>query len=424
MLVCGAMARPPKVLVVMPTMWDLRQFDACRSQWQGRFSIEYGTPADEDTRWDFDIDGYIEQCAARKDIAGVFSSSDYPGATVAAAIARRAKLPGPDPRCLLRASHKLASRAVQAEAVPEATPKFSAVDPGNLMFPPDVGFPCFVKPVKGAFSLFAKRVNNINELRTHLARPEVEEFRHGFMVPFSRLWRQHGGDEVDGRWFIAEEVLAGAQVTVEGFVADAEPTVIGVVDSEFYPGTTSFSRFVYPSSLQQEVQEKLADIARRTIAALGLRRCFFNIEMCWDGANAGIIEVNPRMCGQFGDLYQKVDGCNTYELALSLVTGGPAQWRKGKGEFAFAASVPLRLFAPAIVKAAPDAARVAEVEQKHPGTLVWPEIAAGQMVKDFVFEDGNSFRYCVFNIGADSHAALNSLQRRVTTELAFEMQPL
>ncbi|MBX3459744.1 MAG: ATP-grasp domain-containing protein [Planctomycetes bacterium] len=418
------MARLPKVLVVMPTMWDLREFDACRPKWQGRFSIEYGTPADEDTRYDFDIAGYIETCASRQDIAGVFSSSDYPGATVAASIAQRAKLPGPDPRCLLRTSHKLVSRTVQAQAAPEATPKFCAVDPDNLMFPPEIGFPCFVKPVKGAFSLFSKSVNNINELRTHLSRPEVEEFRHGFMVPFNNMWRQHGGDEVDGRWFIAEEVLTGAQVTVEGFVTDAEPTVIGVVDSEFYPGTNSFSRFVYPSSLPARAQSRMSEIARRVITALGLKRCFFNIEMCWDGSNARIIEVNPRMCGQFGDLYQKVDGCNTYQVALELVTGGDAKWKKGKGEFGYAASVPLRLFAPAVVKAAPDAARVQEIEQRHKGALVWPEIAAGQMVNDFVFEDGNSFRYCVFNIGADTRQGLQSLQRQITSELGFKMQPL
>ena len=51
----------------------------------------------------------------------------------------------------------------------------------------------------------------------------------------------------------------------------------------------------------------------------------FNIEMMYDAATdrIGIIEINPRMASQFADLYEKVDGTNSYTH--------PARYRRGRG---------------------------------------------------------------------------------------------
>ena len=412
-----------KVLVVMPTMWDRRQLDACRNAWCDAFEVEFDEPSDVECPADFPIIPYIHERAARRDIAGVFSSSDYPGATVAAAIATEAGLPGSRPEHVLAASHKLTSRRIQREAVPDATAKFCLVDP-TAIAAPQIGFPCFVKPIKGAFSMFARRIDSMDELEAHLARPEVAEFCDAFLAIFNDLWSHYADGAVDGRYFIAEELLTGALVTVEGFVADGEAEVIGVVDSELHPGANSFSRFVYPSALPQAAQARMADVARRCVAALGLQRTFFNIEMMWDGTDARIIEVNPRICGQFGDLYEKVDGTNTFAVALALAAGEPVTWRRGAGRHAVAASVPLRVFEPTHVRSAPDASRVAEIEARFSGTLVWPETASGDTIADFAHEDGVSFRYAVVNLGADSREALAALQSEVVEALGFDLAPL
>jgi biotin carboxylase len=413
----------PKVLIVLPTMWDYRQLAACKPAWQDRFELEYGTPDDADCSAWFDAEAYIERMASRRDIAGVFTSSDYPGAPIAAAIADSLKLPGPDPRAVLRASHKFVSRQMQEAAVPEACPRFWLVDPEALALP-DVDYPCFVKPVKGSYTIFARRVNSEAEIRAHFDQDGVREFRRAFVAIFNRLWHRYIGDKQDGRYFIAEELLSGAQVTVEGFVADGEPTIFGVVDSEFYPGTSSFSRFVYPSALPQAAQQSMADICRRCISAMGLRRTFFNIELFWDGRKATIIEVNPRICGQFSDLYEKVDGVNTAVLALDLATGGDVRWQRGKGKFAFAASVPLRVFAATEFVATPDATRVTATEARLPGTLIWNEVSPGDRAADFAFEDGASFRYCVFNMGVASRDDLNTKQHAITAALGYQLRPL
>lgn len=197
---------PPKLLVVLPTHWDRKQFEACRSDWAGRFEIEYAEPSDADCPSDFDALDYIRQVAERDDFAGVFSSSDYPGATVAAAIAHAKSLVGPDPKLILEGSHKLASRQKQLACVPDATPGFCLVNPDEIV-EPTVGFPCFVKPIKGAFSMFAKRVNSMDELRAHLDRPEVRDFRFDFLDIFNHLWSHYAGSNIDGSFFIAEEML-------------------------------------------------------------------------------------------------------------------------------------------------------------------------------------------------------------------------
>lgn len=354
---------PARPLVVLPTTWDQRQLEACRADWAGRFDIEYGLPSDADCPADLDALALIRAAAGRPDLAGVFSASDYPGATLAAAIATAAGWPGPRPEPVLRAAHKLASRELQSKLVPEAVPRYCLVDPARPEVAPEVSVPCFIKPIKGAFGRFARRVNS---------------------------------------------------------------RVIGIVDSELHPGTGSFSRFVYPSTLPPAVQERMTRIARRCIAGFGLARCFFNIEMAWDELTdrIGIIEINQRMCGQFADLYEKVDGINSYVLALELASGAQVRWEPRRGTFACAASVPLRLFEPARIVAVPDAAHLREVQRARPGTLLWAEVEAGQVLADFDREDGVSARYAVINLGAQSRAELDEAARALEAALGFRWTPL
>jgi hypothetical protein len=255
----------------------------------------------------------------------------------------------------------------------------------------------------------------------------VREFAELHMQMFDQLLAHLTGFEIDGGHFLAEGLLRGKLVTVEGFASAGEVEILGVVDSILHPATGSFVRFDYPSALPEPVQRRMAGIARRAIAALGLQDSLFNVEMTWDAERdrIGIIEVNPRLCGQFADLYQKVDGANSYELALALATGRRPALRCGEGGFRRASSFPLRTFAPARVARAPAAARIAEVEREFPGALVWSECAPGQELADFTsFEDGASARYGVVNLGASSEGELLTRFEALRARLGFELAPL
>jgi biotin carboxylase len=417
------------LLVVFPTAWDARQLESCRERWAQRFEIAWADPSDEECPARFDILGFIERTAEqnRGRLDGVLSSSDYPGATVAAAIAKRLGLPGADPRTVIRCSHKYYSRLAQREAVPEATARFRLIDPSRPdLGAPDLELPCFVKPVKGAFSIMSGRVDSRAELEAFLARPAARSFLEEYVGIFDTLVGGLTDFEVGGRCFLAEELLHGVQTTVEGFAQRGEVEILGVVDSVLHPVSGSFARFDYPSGLRPEIQERMAGIARRAILALGLESSLFNIEMIYEAVRdrIRIVEINPRVCGQFGDLYAKVDGVNSYEVALALAAGERPRLSKGRGRYRAATSFPLRVFEPVRVERAPSEADVAAAEALYPETLVWSECETGDSLADFEAEDGHSSRYAVVNLGADDRQGLLRRLDAVVERLGFDLRPL
>jgi len=419
-----------RILIVFPTVWDRRQLDACRDAWSGRLEPILTEPTAEDFRYDFDVLGFIDETVERwrGRIDGVTSASDYPGATVAAAIATALELPGSRPEAILGCSHKHLSRQTQRRAVPEATPGFALVDsaaPEEAAA--ELTYPCFVKPVKGAYSIHSGRVDSAGELVGFLSTEAVREFAEYHMKVFDRLLGRYVGSPVGGRFFLAEELLSGKLVTLEGFVQGGRVEVLGVTDSVTHPETGSFVRFDYPSELPAEVQERMGEIAARAVLASGLDSALFNLELIWDPGSGriSIVEINPRMCGQFSDLYAKVDGVAGYQIALELAAGErPAPGRRA-GRYAVAASVPLRVFEPVRVARAPTPADLAAAEALDPGTRIWTECVEGDELADFDrWEDGKSYRYGVVNLGAPNRAALLERFERVRERLGYRFEPL
>lgn len=422
--------RKRRVLIVFPTNWDRKQFQSCRHSWADRYELIFAEPTDEDCPWDYDIMGFIDRAvqAYSGKIDGVMSSSDYPGATVAGAIASRLGLPGSRPENIIGASHKYYSRLVQRRATPEATPPFELVDPLD----PDphldaLGYPCFIKPVKGAFSVMSRRIRSEGELKEFLQRPAVREFCTHYVALFNQMVGALTDFEVDGRHFLVEGLLRGHQATVEGFVHGTRSRILGIVDSIQHPETGSFVRFDYPSGLPLPIRERMEAIAGSVVGALGLEDTFFNIEMIHDQETdrIGIIEVNPRICGQFADLYEKVDGASSVQLALDLAVGDEPTLVTGAGQFTHASSHPLRIFQPMRVVHAPDRDAIGEVEAEFAGTLVWVECETGQTLQDFErSEDGQSCRYGIINVGGRSAMDVETRLTRILARLGIRLEPL
>jgi hypothetical protein len=420
--------RRKKVAIVFPTVWDEKHFGRGGDFRQG-LEVELKRPSDHECRWEFDVLGFVEeQVLAGGDLDGVFSSSDYPGSIVAGALSERLGLPGSAPSQILLTSHKYYSRLAQREAVPESTPWFELVDPkrprGGLTA---LHFPSFIKPVKGAFSVMSKRLDSWDDLESFLSRPSLAEFLIHYVFMFNRLMRALTDFELDGGYFIVEDLLRGRQVTVEGFATGDSVEVLGIVDSVRHPGTRSFARFDYPSTLSRRVQTRMREVAISVVRRLGLRHTLFNIEMMYDlrRDRIFIVEVNPRMCGQFADLYEKVDGRSGYDVALALALGEAPPERRAGTSYRVASSFPLRIFEPARVVDAPSAETIAEIEGRFEGTRVWPEASTGDRLEDFEsLEDGRSFRYAVLNLGAADRDSLFLKFEEVKRALGYRFEPL
>jgi biotin carboxylase len=336
-------------------------------------------------------------------VAAVVSTDDYPGSALAAVLAKELGLSGPDPKVNLICQHKYWSRVAQARFVPETVPAFWPINVTECAeLPDEIAFPVFVKPVKSFFSIGAQRVD---------CAAELVELRHrwakldDFFLPLERLLAREARIEIGAERLIAEGLLNGEQVTVEGYAFGGEVKILGVVDSIFFPGTLAFSRFEYPSALPDGVQERMADVALRVMGGLGFDNGLFNIEMMYDARDdrIAIIEINPRMASQFADLYEKVDGTNSYEVLLDIGTGVPPSPRRRQGQYRFAASCVLRTFQDRVVAGLPTKEQIAELEHSHPDLRVEVHATVGRKLSDEL-QDGTSFRYGIVNLGGRDRA--------------------
>jgi len=424
-------SRRPQVVLISPNIWDEAQLSGLLHDERWPYTVAFYGPDLEHSLESFDADAFIRTAVedlAGLDVHGVTSSSDYPGCLLASFIARELGLPGPDPRSLLRCSHKYYARLAQEAVVPEATPEFRLLDPDQPGGPVlDLPFPVFLKPVKSWFSQFARRVDSEHELREFLASPGVERHLREFVRPLNQLLARYPEFDRDAGHMLAEQVLTGQQVTLEGLVTDGRVTVVGIVDSIMYSGSNSFERFDYPSSLAPEVGERMRVLSERAMAHVGFSQGLFNVEFIYDrdSESIGIVEVNPRMCGQFADLMEAVNGTNSYELLFALAVGGEVPAVRPGGSHGVATSYVLRHFQDGVVVRTPDAGAVVAARNSLPLTLVTTFYRTGDRLSENSFEsDGFSYRYAVVNLVGDSVEALQRDVELARDALRFEFAEL
>lgn len=348
-------------------------------------------------------------------IDAVISTDDYPGSTLASVAAEVLGLPGVDPAVNLLCQHKYHARLAQRRFAPEAVPAFQWL--GDHA--PEIGFPLFAKPVKSFFSVGAYPAHSVGELDAIRSRCTLPP---RFFAPFEALLQRYADLDLGGK-ILAESLLHGMQVTLEGYVQDTEFHLLGVVDSIMYPGTRSFLRFEYPSCLPESVQRRMASIAERVMLGMGYENGLFNIEFMYDpqANSVHIIEINPRMASQFADLFEKVDGTNTYAILLDLALGRHAQPLRRCGRHRMAASCVLRCFDNRWVAAVPTAADIAEVQLTIPDLRVEILATPGKALSQEL-QDGNSYRYGIISIGGEHRRDILDTLECCLRRLPFDLR--
>jgi biotin carboxylase len=400
---------PRNILVICPTHRDHRELPLLCPPGTRCLFHDYASASLEDliskTAPDGDLaaDPLVEidrilAGVSGMEIAAVISTDDYPGSALAAGVAERLGLPGPAPEIALICQHKYLSRVAQAKIVPDAVPPFALIDVAEgAALPGGLSFPLFVKPVKSFFSIGAEKIASGAELAAVLPRWAMLD---QFFLPLDRMLERYAGTSIGTKRLIAEGLLKGTQVTVEGYAYGGVARIMGVVDSIMFPGTLAFSRFEYPSSLPEAVQARMADIATTLMGGLGFDNGLFNIEMMYD-ADADritIIEINPRMASQFADLYEKVDGTNSYEVLLAIGQGRAPEFTPRQGRYGFAASCVLRTFADHLVASLPSEADIGRLARLYPDVRVELHATVGRKLSQEL-QDGQSYRYGIVNLG-------------------------
>ena len=342
----------------------------------------------------------------------IISTDDYPGSTLAAAVAARLDWPGTLPHVNLLCQHKYHARLAQRRIAPAAVPRFELVADVNAL-----RTPCFVKPVKSFFSVGAVSVPHERALH----RAAAAFLPAAFHDPFNRLLRALSSLEPTPERAIAEGVLRGVQVTVEGFAWRGGIHILGIVDSIMFPGTIAFRRFELPSSLPEDVQRRMTRLVRRLMRGLGYSHGSFNVELMYDAEadTIHIIEVNPRLSSQFADLFEKIRGVNAYAIALDLALGRQPRIPR-RGRYRCAVSSVLRTFDDAYVERVPSVAEVARLEESDPDIRVEVLADAGRLLSEQM-QDSCSYRYGIVNAGGASREAAIARAGRIERELRFTL---
>ena len=399
----------PRVGLLFTFDWDAQGFAALAAQAdfdQAGFDL-FSFPSNAHLIH-FDLLRFAERQARRgrqRGWAGVVSHHEQFGALAAALVAERLGLPGTSPESILAAQHKLHARQVLQQVAPEANLGFEplqAVYGGPV--PEDLRYPCFVKPVKAAFSVLARQVNSRAELHAHtrFGRRELWVIRR-LVEPFERVMQARLPGAGTAHRMMLEEPLPvrTPQFNLDGWVFQGQAHALGVVDAIMYPGTQAFMRWEHPSHLAAGVQARALDVAQRFLRAIGFTHGLFNMEFFHDPATdrLTVIEFNPRLASQFGDLYRRVQGRDAHAMSLALALGqDPATLPRKAPTAGAAASQVYRAFTAGAAPPMPSAAQQAQLMAQFPDALLFCYPKTGHSLeRDFKWL--GSHRYGIVHLG-------------------------
>ncbi len=376
----------------------------------------------------FDIERFADRQARRGRRLGwqaVLSHHEQFGALAAALVAERLGLSGPRPQAILAAQHKLHARRVLQQVAPEANLAHALLPAGHgEPVPEGLTYPAYVKPVKAAFSVLARRVDSREQLQAHTRFSPWERWLVRRLVePFDRVARARLPQAGPAHRLLMEEPVAAtvAQYNLDGWMHRGRAHALGVVDAIMVPGTQAFLRWELPSRLDAAVQAQALDVAQRFLGAIGFDDGVFNLEFFHD-AHSGrlsVIECNPRMASQFGDLYQRVLGVDVHAMAVALALGeDPSTVPRVAPTAGVAASLVYRSFPGQPVPDPPDAGRRAAFARGWPDGLLFHFPKRGAALgRDFKWT--GSHRYGIVHLGASDHDHLRLHAERASAVLGW-----
>ena len=384
------------ILVLCPQERDVNAIRAAGLE--ERYRVAFAG-SDLDLLESFDPGAFLSECEELP-ADGVIGTKDQ-SALLAALLAERRSLPGPSPEALVRLQHKPTARTLQRLAAPEATPRFAVLDGRATL-----EAPFFVKPVVGRLSQNAFRIDDPRELH------DLHEIDR-YTTRYAEIAALAGADPAQAHGFLAEELLSGDEVTLEGYVHDGRVTVIGVTDSLKYAGTLSFESFVYPSALPQARLDELSDVAVRVMPRLGFDDGFFNVEfLVPESGPAQIIEVNGRIASQFAPLLLGLHGRSSYDALFELALDEDPGWHESAPD-GVAVSYVLRAFEDALVEAVPEPEPDLEI-------LVQP----GRRLSEQGANDSQSYRLAIFTCFEQTREEALARSRERAAALSFRLAPV
>ncbi|MEI9413195.1 acetyl-CoA carboxylase biotin carboxylase subunit family protein [Mesorhizobium salmacidum] len=239
------------------------------------------------------------------DIAGAtaFSGGDESAYIAVSRLCQHFDLPGPNPLSIERCCDKFTQRQLLAAAglpIPAFRLAANATDVESSAA--EIGLPVVLKPAAGSGSSGVHLCRSADELAAHAAYLLSEQNIRGTSP---RILVE---EFAQGPFFSAH--IMGNEV-------------IGIDAAEFgHPPHFVFRHFTCPAPLTDGERERIADVSRSCLPALGLGWGPTNVDLRWTKRGPVVIEVNPRLAGGTSPrLIQAAYGVDLITEHIKLVTG-------------------------------------------------------------------------------------------------------
>ncbi|MER9951457.1 acetyl-CoA carboxylase biotin carboxylase subunit family protein [Mesorhizobium sp. M0047] len=259
-----------------------------------------------------DLDALIRECSrlgATYDIAGITSSLEAFYATIGK-LCRYFDLPGPNPASIERCCDKSAQRQLLAEAgVPIPAFRVAANVAEVESAAAEIDLPVVLKPAVGAGSRGVRLCRNADEVAEHTT----------YLLGGNHIWRSSPR-------ILVEEFAEGLHYSAQ--TMGNEVIAIGSVDWG-HPPYFVCRQLIYPALLTNDQHQRIVDISRSCLRALGLGWGPTNIEFRWTKRGPVLIEVNPRLAGTTTpQLVKLAYGVDLITEHIKLVIGDEWDLRK------------------------------------------------------------------------------------------------
>jgi hypothetical protein len=379
----------------------------------------------------YDVEELLD--AARADlegieVQGVTSYWDFPSSCIAAILAEERGLPTAGLRPVVLFEHKFWSRLLQREVAPDDTPAFAAVDvhaDGHLDDPP-LPYPFWLKPIKAYSSHLGFRIDGPDDLERALGVLRERIGRLG--TPFQEVLRRVDDlpdevAEVPGDWAIAEGIIDGFQCTVEGFVHHGEVTIHGVFDIERGDNRSTFTDYVYPSRLPEEVKERMRTISVDLIRAAAYDDAPFNIEFFWDedADRTWILEVNPRISREHADLMRWVDDTSNLQVMARTALGEDPELERRSGPHTVARKHFHRRTSDALVERVPTAEEIAQLEERYAPCVIEVGLHEGERLSELEDQEPYSYELAHLYLAGSSEEEVERKRRELLDQLPIQL---
>ncbi len=377
-----------------------------------------------------DVEQLMDLCFERIDANGhidaIVSYFDFPGTTLVPIIAEKYNIPGPTLESVLKCENKFWSRLEQGKVIPEHIPVYRAFDPfdDEAFHKIEMIAPYWIKPIKSFRSFLAFKING--EHQFYESTREIQQHIDFISEPFNKIMRKFDVPQEFSEMketCIAESLLTGHMCTLEGYAHQGRVVVYGIVDSVREEDRSSFSRYEYPSSLPQEVQFRMADVARRVIHQFGYDNAPFNMEFFYNQTadEVYMLEVNPRISQSHSDLFEKVHGTSHHAIMLALALGEKPKTLQTKGTFNKAANFMLRTFESGKIVKAPTQSEINILKKFIPGLEIKLNVKDGIHLKELQNQDSYSFELANIYLGGRDQSELVDKYNQCLDGLSFEI---